>query len=572
MLTQEILSSTLLNLDGRGYKAYLEIKGRYQFADFALIVDRVQGDPFASPSQLRIRVPHATARFPTSLYRSRSREVALRDYLARQFRQRALQKSDRRGTGKSGLIGIAPVGQEILARTAVLIDDQGIEVRFVAGLPARGRRILGRQAAEMLCADLPDLVRETLKYDALKGSEIKQHVEIAEDADWLRQQLPERGLVAFIPNGAVLPRRSGADDRPLQEQAVPFQSPASLQVEFSCPNRGPVAGMGIPAGITLIVGGGYHGKSTVLRSLEVGVYNHVPGDGRELVVTNPAAVKIRAEDGRSIAGVNISPFINHLPQGRSTVCFSTTNASGSTSQAANIMEALEAGVQVLLVDEDTSATNFTIRDRRMQELIGKEKEPITPFIDKVRQLYEEYGVSSILVMGGSGDYFDVADTAIAMDNFQPLEVTEKAKQIARQYLSDRLPEGGQQFGTITPRIPLPDSIDPSRGRRAVKVKVRDVDEVAFGTEEIDLAAVEQLVEVGQLRAIAAAIVTAKERYLDGKTALPAILEQTMAEIAERGLDAIAEPDRGDLAQFRRFELAAVLNRLRSLQVQLATVE
>jgi len=507
------------------------------------------------------------ARFPQKLYDSTSREIALRDYLTRQFGLAAGQKSDRRGSGKSGAIAIATPGQTILARTAVLIDEKGVEVRFVAGLPARGRRILGRQAAQMLCEDIPELVAQTLHYPALNQGELQQQVEAAEDADWLRRELMKRNLVAFVPNGAILPRCSGADDRPLREGAIAFQSPPSLEVEFCCPNQGQIAGMGIPAGITLIVGGGYHGKSTLLRAIEVGVYNHIPGDGREFTVTHPTAVKIRAEDGRSIAGVDISPFINGLPQGRSTDHFSTTNASGSTSQAANIMEALEAGAEVLLIDEDTSATNFTIRDRRMQQLIGKDKEPITPFIDKVRQLYEERAVSSILVMGGSGDYFDVADTVIAMDSFQPRDVTENAKQIARNYPTERLPEGGQDFGPVTPRIPLPDSIDPSRGRRAVKVKVRDADEIAFGMEEIDLAAVEQLVETGQLRAIAAAIVSAKGKSLDGRTALPEILEDVMAEIADRGLDAIAEPYRGDLAQFRRFELAAALNRLRSLRVR-----
>jgi predicted ABC-class ATPase len=325
--------------------------------------------------------------------------------------------------------------------------------------------------------------------------------------------------------------------------------------------------MGIPTGITLIVGGGYHGKSTLLRAIELGVYNHIPNDGRELVVTNPAAVKIRAEDGRSIASVDISPFINQLPQGRSTSQFSTTNASGSTSQAANIMEALEAGAKLLLVDEDTAATNFMIRDRRMQQLIAKEKEPITPFIDKVRQLYTDYGVSTILVMGGSGDYFDVADTVIAMENFQPQDVTEKAKAIALANRTERIPEGGKRFGEITPRIPLGESIDPSRGHREVKLKVRDVDEVVFGTEEIDLAAVEQIAEKGQLRAIASAIVYAKRQYINGCSTLPEILDRVMADIESQGLDVLTNMPEGDFVLFRRFELAAALNRLRTLKVR-----
>ncbi|WP_019505021.1 P-loop domain-containing protein [Pleurocapsa sp. PCC 7319] len=560
------LNSTLLNLDNSSYKAYKEIKGSYQFEDFTLIIDYVQGDPFATPSQLRVIIPQAIADFPTQLYQSLSREIALRDYLARQFAQIANQMSSHRGTGKSGLIAIATLNQEVLEGNAVLIDTERIEVRFVVGLPARGRRILGRQAAAMLCEDLPQIIMSSLLYKSQNAIAIQRHIETVEDADWLRQQLSTKELVAFIPNGAILPRRSGIDSRPLID-AIPFQSPPALEVEFACPNRGKITGMGIPAGITLIVGGGYHGKSTLLKAIELGVYNHIPGDGREYVVANPLGVKIRAEDGRSIAGVDISPFINHLPQGRATNHFSTTNASGSTSQAANIIEALEAGARLLLIDEDTSATNFTIRDRRMQALIAKDKEPITPFIDKVHQLYDDYGVSTILVMGGSGDYFDVADRVIALENYLPKDVTARAKAIAKQYVTDRNAEGGSSFGQITPRIPLRDSINPSRGKKEVKLKSRGVDEIAFGTEDIDLSAVEQIVDTGQLKAIALAIVYAKAKYMNQSLTIGEILDLVTQDITQHGLDIITNFPQGDLALFRRFELAAALNRLRSLQVK-----
>lgn len=567
MPNRENLRQLLLQLDGRGYKAYRDIKGRYQFPDFTLIIDRVQGDPFATPSQVRVQLPQSVAGFPPQLYQTPAREVALRDYLTRSFYHTAQDISGRRGTGNSGLIAIAHVGQSVLERTTAFISDELVEVRFVIGLPARGRSIAGRQATQMLCDDIPQIIDQAIKYRSLDATAILHHVETVEDAEWLRQQLDERGLVAFIPDGAILPRRSGVDEQPLLNDAVAFQSPETLRVEFTCPNQGLITGMGIPAGITLIVGGGYHGKSTLLRAIELGVYNHIPNDGRELVVTQPAAVKIRAEDGRSIASVDISPFINQLPQGLSTREFATTNASGSTSQAANIMEALEAGTRLLLVDEDTAATNFMIRDRRMQQLIAKDKEPITPFIDKVRQLYTDYGVSTILVMGGSGDYFDVADTVIAMENFQPSDVTEKAKAIAKANSTERTPEGGEQFGQITPRVPLPESIDPSRGQRDVKLKVRDVDEVVFGTEEIDLSAVEQIVETGQLRASAEAIVYAKRHYINGRSTLPEILDRVMADIEQQGLDILTHFPQGDLVLFRRFELAAALNRLRTLKVR-----
>ncbi len=566
MVDSQTLRRLLLGLDNRGYKAYKDIQGSYAFPDFTLIIDHVQGDPFAAPSKLRVRVPQTAAGFPHDTYRSRSRQIALCDYVTRRFDRAAREVSGRRGTGKSGLIAIDRPGQEVLERTSAYVTDEYVEARFVVGLPARGRRILGRQAAQMLCDDVPQIVHHALKYRSVDHRHLQRHVETVEDADWLRRQLAERRLVAFVPDGAILPRRSGVDDRPLPAGAVRFKSPASLWVEFTRPNLGPIAGMGIPEGVTLIVGGGYHGKSTLLRAIELGVYNHIPDDGREFVVTDPAAVKIRAEDGRRVAGVNISPFINNLPQGQSTAKFSTDNASGSTSQAANIIEALEAGARLLLVDEDTAATNFMIRDHRMQELIAKEREPITPFIDKVRQLYIDHGVSTILVMGGSGDYFDVADTVIAMENFLPHDVTAEARAIARKYATERTPEGGEHFGQITPRVPLPGSLDPSRGRRAVKLQVRDVDAMVFGTEDIDLSAVEQIVDESQVRAIAQAMVYAKRRYMDGRQPLSEVLNRVMDDIAARGLDSLAPFPSGDLAMFRRFELAAALNRLRTLEV------
>ena len=555
------LRQQLLQLDARSYKAYKSLQNSYNFPEFTLVIDRIQGDPFATPSQIRVQIPQSVAGFPGNLYQNQSREIALCDYITRTFCQATKKISSRRGTGNSGLIAILSVGQSIIKRSAVLINDQLLEIRFIVGLPAHGRQIAGRQAAQMLCDDLPNII-EKIKYQSLDAAAIKHHVETVEDADYLRQQLEANNLVAFVADGAILPRCSGVDDQPLLS-AVAFQSPQALRVEFTCPNRGLVAGMGISAGVTLIVGGGYHGKSTLLRAIELGVYNHIPDDGRDFVITHPNAVKIRAEDGRSVASVDISPFINHLPQGRSTCQFSTTNASGSTSQAANIMEALEAGARVLLVDEDTAATNFMIRDRRMQQLIAKSNEPITPFIDKVRQLYHDYGVSTILVIGGSGDYFEVADRVIAMENFQPQEVTEKAKAIAKNNIMERTPEGGENFGKITSRVPLSDSIDPSRGQRDVSLKVRDVDEISFGNEEIDLSAVEQIVETGQLKAIAKALVYSK-RYMDSSTTISEILDRVIADINSQGLDILTTLREGDLVLFRRFELAAALNRLRTL--------
>ncbi len=566
------LRQRLQRLDQQNYKAYRDIKGHYEFPAFTLRIDRVQGDPFALPSQCRVHIPQIKAGFPAELWHTPSRAIALRDYLTRQFVWVAQAIRQQRGIGNSGLIGMPQPGQTILERTTVLIHADALEARFVVGLPAFGRRVAGSQAAALLCDDLPQIVAQSLLYSSLSASAIQRHIETAEDADFIRQQLSQRGLVAFVAAGAILPRRSGVDDQPLTG-AVPFQVPDSLQVSFDCPNRGTISGMGIPQGVTVIVGGGYHGKSTLLRAIERGIYNHIPGDGRnhipgdgrEFVVTDLGAVKIRAEDGRSVVGVDISPFINQLPLGGSTQSFSTTNASGSTSQAASIMEALEVGATALLVDEDTSDTNFMIRDRRMQALIHKSKEPITPLIDKIRQLYTDHGVSTILVMGGSGDYFDVADTVIALEDYIPRDVTEQARAITQQYPTARLAEGGCYFGALSPRyLRVVADRHPDAWR---KHTVRDLHTIVLRREEIDLSAIEQLVEPAQLRAIAAAMLFLRQRGLIEKAPLNQAIQQVMATIEQQGLDAITSLPEGDFAQFRRFELVAAINRWRSLAIR-----
>jgi predicted ABC-class ATPase len=568
MPSAEDLRRTLRRIDGRGYKAYKDIEGAYHFKEYTLYVEHVQGDPFASPSRVRVRVPQSVAGFPGDTYHHKSREVALRDFLTRRFFQASRRYGKgNRGTGNSGLISIDLPGQEILERTSVFIAADYVEARLVMGLPAFGRTITARHAEAMLFDELPQIVSASLYARNLDRKALYKHIEVAEDADFLRGQLDSLGLVAFVADGAILPRASGVDLRPLSKgRVVPFQSSDSLRVRVELPNRGAVTGMGIPEGVTLIIGGGYHGKSTLLRALELGVYNHIPGDGRELVVANPYTAKIRAEDGRRIEKVDISPFIANLPFGQETSAFSTDDASGSTSQAANIIESLELGAQVLLIDEDTSATNFMIRDHRMQELVSKDKEPITPFIDKVRQLYTDLGVSTILVIGGSGDYFDVADCAICMVEYKPYDVTKQSRAIAEKYRAERLPEGGEHFGTITERVPLAHSFDASKGKREVKISSKGLHSIAFGRNTIDLGAVEQLVDVSQTRAIGDAIYYAT-KHMDGRKTLREIVDVVLKSVADKDLSVFSPRPVGDYAAFRGLELAAAMNRLRTLLVR-----
>ncbi|HSJ26193.1 MAG TPA: ABC-ATPase domain-containing protein [Longimicrobiales bacterium] len=560
------LADALRRIDGRGYKAYKDITGEYELDGFRLLLDHAQGDPFAEASRLRALVPAQRAALPDWALTTASRRTATADFLNRTLHRSLGRRSRDRGSGNSGQLSVLTPGQEVLVRTSVSVaDDGGVEARFRAGLPARGRTVLGREAERMLLEDVPAAVADGLFMASLDEAALRRHVETVEDAQALRAALAERGLVAFVGDGAHLPRASGIDDRPMDDEGVvPFQAPPSLAVTLKAPNAGDVTGMGIPAGVTLIVGGGFHGKSTLLRALERGVYDHVPGDGRERVVTDATAVKVRAEDGRSVAGTDISNFIGRIPGGGDTRFFETANASGSTSQAAAIVEALEVGAGVLLLDEDTSATNFMIRDARMQALIADEHEPITPFIDRARQLADEHGVSSVLVVGGSGDYFDVADVVIAMRDYRPGEVTADARRIAREQPTRRSAEGGA-WRIIGQRVPEPASIDPSRGRRDVDIKARTEERVMFGGAEVELSAVEQLVEAAQARAIAGAIAAQRGVAMDGRHTLREAAEAVMAVLETDGLDAFQPHPAGELAEFRIFEWVAFLNRLRGFR-------
>ncbi len=580
----DALRRTLARIDGRGYKAYKDIAGAYDFGHMQLCIDYVQGDPFAAPSRVRVRVAQETAALPPDLFATRTRRIALEDFLARQV-QAALHRvaQGQRGSGKSGLMSIDTGGQEVLERTAVVVTPQWVEARLEAGLPAAGRSVLGHQAVAMLCDELPQVVTAGLHWRNLPQQAAQQFVACIENQEHIRAQLDTLGLVAFVGNGAILPRTSGASNRPLDTaQAVPFQAAATLQVTMTLPNpitvagepQSSISGMGIPRGVTLIVGGGYHGKSTLLDALEHGIYPHIPGDGREYVVSTPDAVKIRAEDGRRVEQVDISAFIGTLPYGRSTSAFSTDDASGSTSQAANIIEALEGGGTALLLDEDTSATNFLVRDARMQALVQKAHEPITPFLDRVRDLYDVLGVSTVLVLGGSGDYFDVADTVVMLRDYLPHDVTEAAHEVARAYPTQRQQEVATPLRPLTPRIPLAQSFDASRGKREVKIDVRERDALRFGTEAIDLRAVEHLVDRSQTRAVGYALHAAATRFMDGRATLREVLAALEALFDQEGLDALdpfrrGEQHPGNFARPRRYEVLAAINRLRSVRMRQA---
>lgn len=557
------LKRKIQSLDHRGYPGYKELRGEYDFGSFILNIDHVQGDPFASPSNLSVKLEGQNAGFPKEFFDTNQKRITLQDHLTRLFGKSLTPFCFKaKGSGKSGLLSVSYCGQQILERTACRIEPNGnVIVRFEAGFPANGRSINGGELIKMLFQFIPDAVNASLFYANIDHNALQKAIFLCEDQQYIRSQLDAMGLCAFIADGSVLPRESGISDHPLKNATV-FTSPDSMRVTLTLPHRGKISGMGISKGITLFVGGGYHGKSTLLQALEMGVYNHILGDGRELVITDDSAWKLRAEDGRSISQVDISPFINHLPNKKDTVHFSTEDASGSTSQAANLMEGIESGSTLFLIDEDTSATNFMIRDELMQKVICRQEEPITPFIERARSMYQDLGISSIIVAGSLGAFFQIADIIIQMREYIPYDITQKAKQAAMDYQALSLQE---HFPTLdSKRMPKPNNALKKEQR--IKMKTMGTHEVLLAKESIELRYLEQLIDSEQTNSLAYALKYMELHLMDGQKTVPELLDAIEKIIVQKGLEALFDREyvRSSLATPRRQELAGCINRYRKL--------
>lgn len=557
------LKKDILAIDHRGYPGYKGLRGRYQFKDHVLSIDHVQGDPFASPSHLSVLVDGHKAGFPKDYYQDDISRITLQDHLTRCFGKALAPFSFKaKGSGKSGLLSVSHCGQQVLERTACEVSADGsVTVRFEAGFPANGRSVNAGELVKMLFQFVPEAAQIALFYNRLNKNALKAAIELARDQQFIREHLSEQGLAAFLADGSVLPRESGISDRPMKG-AVPFQSPAACKVTVTLPYHGPVTGMGIKKGITLFVGGGYHGKSTILQALEMGVYNHISGDGREYVITDPSAWKLRAEDGRSISHTDISPFINHLPNKKDTVHFSTEDASGSTSQAANLMEAVESGSKLLLIDEDTSATNFMIRDELMQKVICREEEPITPFIERSRSMYDDLGVSSIIVAGSSGSFFGIADTIIQMKEYVQYDITERAREAAASYPALKQ----QEHFPVSDNMRAPKANQALKKDPRLKMKTMGTNEMLLAKDAIELRYLEQLIDPEQTNALAYALKYLELNRMNGSRTVPQLLDDIEALTASKGLSALYDKEyvRSGLAMPRRQEIAACLNRYRKL--------
>lgn len=543
------LTAKLKKIEKQNYRAYQQIKGSYDYSDFTLHIDHVQGDPYASASRLRAFRPWSLTGLQWLREKSASYQIAARDFIARGFAEMSKQHNE---------VSISLTGQTVLDSSAVVFNDQGIEIRFRVNLPAEGRSVLGKKADNLLTFHLPKFIRRATLEREIDTAALKHHCEIVEDQVAMREGLDSLGLVAFVGNGSRLPRIAGNVDLPMKD-AVAFNSPKSLQVTLTTPNQGEITGLGVPKGITLIVGGGFHGKSTLLNAIERAIYNHIPGDGREHVVTSLNAMKIRAEDGRCVHNLNLSNYINHLPMNRDTSNFSTQDASGSTSQAAWLQESIEAGADALLIDEDTSATNFMNRDERMQALVAKGDEPITPLVDRIAQLRDELDVSSIIVMGGSGDYLDVADNVIQLHDYQAIDVTEKAKQVVNSHPSQRCNESEQSLELFRPRSLNCNALQKQLAEGKFRVAAKGVDSLRFGKEFIDLSALEQLESANELNAIG--WVWFQLAQQPGWSSNPAKAIESM--LNDEWM--LSMPNQGDLAKPRTLDAMAALNRMRKAQ-------
>ena len=577
MKSSNELRSMLRSVDHKSYPAYKSLAGIYQFPHFTLSIDHVQGDPFASPSSLHVEVGNKTAGFPPAYYEKGCSRIALQDHLTRQF---ASQFEDynfkAKGSGKSGLLSITRCGQEVLERSACQITDSRIIARFHVGFPAFGRTINAGELEKILFDFLPRCVENSFFYQKLDKKKVEAAVFLAEDQEAIRRILQEEKLVAFVANGAVLPRKSGVSDLPMKG-SVPFCSPAAMERTFTLPHKGKITGMAIPQGITLIVGGGYHGKSTLLEALQTGVYDHIAGDGREYVITDHTAVKLRAEDGRSIRSVDISLFINDLPNKKDTSSFSTPDASGSTSQAAGVVENMEAGSRLFLIDEDTSATNFMLRDDFIQQVISREKEPITPFLERARDLYEKEGISTILVAGSSGAFFYIADKILQMDCYRPMDITDHVKKLCLEHAAPRTQAPGFRSPDQNRILPPYDRSRKNRGGRDqrggrpgndsrhehMKIKTFGRDSFSLDKETVDLRYVEQLADSEQTCALAYLLRYSLEQIMDGRRTVRQVVRILTDTLDQKGWEPFCSSYIPcGLAKPRIQEIYACLNRFR----------
>lgn len=576
------LQPLLAAIAEQSFQNIQKLRGSYLFPRFELSFIKMQGSPGANPASIAsVKISLQDSKIPEEFFQSTECKLAVADFLIRRFRHGIdLFAQQNRGKDGSGSFNTIVLSQKMLSRDSVLFGDDAVYLRFMISLPAKGQGggvFDAEQAWIMLSQELTAIVDATFfyqRYDEQTQTLLERFVDVQKTRAEVIQFMRQHGLVAFIADDAKLPRQSGVDDRPsLCELVKPFQSPASLQITIPLSDDRSITGMGIKEGITCITGGGYHGKSTLMQAILAGVYAHIPGDGREYVVTREDAFFIRAEEGRSIRNVDISPFISDLPNGLKTDSFSSDNASGSTSQAANIVEAIESGSRLLLFDEDTCATNFLVRDELIKKILDATQEPIKPLYSTVRSLWKKYQVSMIFVVGGLGYFLQKADTYLLMDNYRCDDITAKVR--------DRLGAIAEEDTSIADfavsrRLSV-DNFDPAyinqRLNKTLPKRIKDLRnaprQLEYGMDLINLDAVAQIAEAPQILTIGYCLLALRTKLMQSDDKPETIrfwLDWLEGEISKYGL-AVLEPDYpGTLSMPRKYELAAAINRIRSLKI------
>lgn len=466
------LYQKIRTLNGKNYGLYKSLADKpWDFGDFTLEFLHVQGDPYAPASRVVIKANLSMLGYAGEWSGSFERRLALSDFLHRKLSRLVKE----RYPDKDAAVIFDVAGPEMLVRNSLWIDNGELRACLQVKLPGEGRKIQAELAAEILTMVLPDLVSAGLYYDKSDEGALQEHYRVLAERREILSQLDACGLCAFVPDGAVLPRASGLSEMPL-EKAIPFVAPEEMAVTLNVCGR-EIRGMGIPKGISVITGGAFHGKSTLLQALTRSVYPHIPGDGREGIVIDETALRIGVEDGRSVRCTDLSMFVRDLPGGVSTKNFNTLSASGSTSEAANLLEAMEAGSQTFLIDEDSSAVNFLIRDVRVRKLLGDDREPLIPLTDRIKELAAA-GFSFILVAGACGDYLDLADNIIVMANYKA-ECAKLTPAPSTSSWRGEAPTGSTEPAEVTqPRAfatymqPLQKSVRPTSAvERQVKVKL-----------------------------------------------------------------------------------------------------
>ncbi len=539
------LREYLLRINGKPFSRYKGLRGLLiNYGRYSAKLTRIQGDPHAPPSYIEVKLPKELLKLPNTLL-SGLGALALTDYLARKLHK--VLKGLRRpcGSGNSCYLGVPKPSPRILRRSCCELISESLVIRFFIGLPARGRRVLGREAIKLLINDVPKVVSELLKVRN-EVDEVLKHYELLKDQRFLREWLYRGGYILFIPNGAILPRESSISEEP-KEGATKFKSPLTLKVKVKLPSGKVVEGMAVKEGVTVVTGGGYHGKTTLLEAIQDGIYDHVRGDGREYVVSRKYTVLVKAEDGRLVSNVDISSLIRNLPGGCDTRRFSTLDASGSTSMAASISEVIEAGAEVILLDEDTSATNLLFKDEVMRELIPND--PIRTLSEVVRDLVSKSGASVVVVTSASSSFLPVADTVIRMSNYIPEDLSSEV--------------AGKGLGVITKTYELPRKrlFRGIKGLRRVKVQgMKLIIEYLSGSKfELDLKYYPRIVETGQVRLVAHII---KELSKPPKPmSVRELIKYVNERLSREGFSAFTNPVPPDLTEVDGFDVVWTINRL-----------